>query len=396
MPEGSHRYVLVVDGREVDLSAGEVTLGRSRSSTVRVDHESVSRSHALLTLSNGKAVLKDLNSSNGTFVAGRRILNETILRSGDRLQLGAAVLEYRLLEPTGSVERTAHLTTTAADALSAVAGAHGDFGTRPDAGLPPPDPSASAALEISAHDLFREADENARKEGLAPVGAAAALAAVHGSGIRAESPAAPPPPAEAPKGVPSPAVPDATLSQFPIRGDGRPSAVRPAPAVKVRRPRSSTSLATAAETAGLFPRLLATLVDGVILLALDLLLLSPVFLVLLFREAFQSTDLTRDWAFLAIAGGCAVLVLGANLWYVVGGWARTGRTPGKALLRLSVVPAAPGRAAAGIGLGPAFGRFLAWNLSGAILGIGHLVALFRKDRRALHDLLAGTRVVRGR
>ncbi|MHB8799838.1 MAG: FHA domain-containing protein [Thermoanaerobaculia bacterium] len=396
MPEGSHRYVLVVDGREVDLSAGEVTLGRSRSSTVRVDHESVSRSHALLTLSNGKAALKDLNSSNGTFVAGRRILNETILRSGDRLQLGAAVLEYRLLEPTGSVERTALLTTSAADALSAVAGAHGDPGSRPDAGPAPPEASASAALEISAHELFREADENARKEGLAPIGAASALAAVHGSGVRAEPPVAPPPPAEAPKGIPAPAVPDATLSQFPIRSDGRPSAVRPAPAVKVRRPRSSTSLATAAETAGLFPRLLATLVDGVILLALDLLLLSPVFLVLLFREAFQSTDLMHDWAFLAIAGGCAVLVLGANLWYVVGGWARTGRTPGKALLRLSVVPVAPGRVAAGIGLGPALGRFLAWNLSGAILGIGHLVALFRKDRRTLHDLLAGTRVVRGR
>lgn len=394
MHEGSHRYVLVVDGREIELAAGEVTLGRSRSSTVRVDHESVSRSHALLTLSNGKAVLKDLNSSNGTFVAGRRILNETILRSGDRLQLGAAVLEYRLLEPTGPVERTAHLTTSAADALSAVGGANADPGSLPDAS--PREPSASAALEISAHELFREADENARKEGLAPVGAAAALAAVHGSGVRVESPAQPPSPAEAPKGVPAPAVPDATLSQFPIRNDGRSSAVRPAPAVKVRRPRSSTSLATAAESAGLFPRLLATLVDGVILLALDLLLLSPVFLVFLFEDAFQSTDLLRDWAFLAIAGGCAVLVLGANLWYVVGGWARTGRTPGKALLRLSVVPVAPGRAAAGIGLGPAFGRFLAWNLSGAILGIGHLVALFRKDRRALHDLLAGTRVIRGR
>ncbi|HPA51381.1 MAG TPA: FHA domain-containing protein [Thermoanaerobaculia bacterium] len=393
MSEGSHRYVLVVDGREIELAAGEVTLGRSRSSTVRVDHESVSRSHALLTLSNGKAVLKDLNSSNGTFVAGRRILNETILRPGDRLQLGAAVLEYRLLEPTGALGRTAHLTTTAAEALSAVAGAQGDLGARSDAA---PEPSASAALEISAHELFREADEKAQKGGLAPVGAAAALAAVHGSGVRAEPPPVPLPPPEAPKGAPAPPVPEATLSQFPIRSDGRPSAVRPAPAPKVRRPRSSTSLSTAAEAAGLFPRLLATLVDGVILLALDLLLLSPVFLVFLFKDAFQSTDLLRDWAFLAIAGGCAVLVLGANLWYVVGGWARTGRTPGKALMRLSIVLVASGRAAPGIGLGPAFGRFLAWNLSGAVLGVGHLVALFRKDRRTMHDLLAGTRVVRGR
>ena len=105
MPGGAHRYVLVVDGREIELADGEVSLGRSRSSTVRVDHESVSRSHALLTFANGTAVLKDLNSSNGTFVAGRRILNETNLRSGDRIQLGAAVLEYRAVDPTGSIDR---------------------------------------------------------------------------------------------------------------------------------------------------------------------------------------------------------------------------------------------------------------------------------------------------
>jgi uncharacterized RDD family membrane protein YckC len=146
--------------------------------------------------------------------------------------------------------------------------------------------------------------------------------------------------------------------------------------------------------AGFFPRLLATLVDAVILLALNLLLLSPVFLVLLFREAFQSSDLLRDWAFLGILAGCGLMIFGANLWYVVGGWARAGRTPGKALLRLSVVAAGPLEAEPGVGLKRAFVRFLAWNLSGSLLGIGFLLVAFRKDRRALHDLLAGTRVVR--
>ena len=34
------------------------------------------------------------------------------------------------------------------------------------------------------------------------------------------------------------------------------------------------------------------------------------------------------------------------------------------------------------------------SLSGAVLGVGFLLVLFRKDRRALHDLMAGTRVVR--
>jgi uncharacterized RDD family membrane protein YckC len=210
-----------------------------------------------------------------------------------------------------------------------------------------------------------------------------------------------PGPAPVPEPLPTPPArrpPEATLSQFPIRNAGAPpSGDRPAPAVRVRKPRPSAAYAAAGpEPAGLFPRLLATLVDAVILLALNLLLLSPVFLVLLFREAFQSADLLRDWAFLGILAGCGLMIFGANLWYVVGGWARTGRTPGKALLRLSVVEAGPPAAGPGIGLRKAFVRFLAYNLSGSLAGIGFLLVLFRKDRRALHDLVAGTRVVRTR
>jgi uncharacterized RDD family membrane protein YckC len=402
VPGSAHRYVLVVDGREIELSDGEVTLGRSRSSTVRVDHESVSRSHALLTFSNGTAILKDLNSSNGTFVAGRRLLNETILRSGDRLQLGAAVVEYRLAEPGGPVEKTALITPSSADVLPE---AHGTAGNPADV---PAAPAAGAqpSLEISAADLFRGVDEAASKGPPPPVLASAALAAVHSSGVTGRpdldlslpeepAPGGGPPPFP---GTPPPPgrLPEATLSQFPIRGGGAPSAAGGAALpVRVRKPGPSASRnPPGTVAAGFFPRLLATLVDAVILLALNLLLLSPVFLVLLFREAFQSADLLRDWAFLGILAGCGLMIFGANLWYVVGGWARAGRTPGKALLRLSVVAAGPLEAGPGVGLRTAFVRFLAWNLSGSLLGIGFLLVLFRKDRRALHDLLAGTRVVR--
>ena len=402
MSGGPHRYVLVVDGREIELSEGEVTLGRSRSATVRVDHESVSRSHALLTFANGTAVLKDLNSSNGTFVAGRRILNETVLRGGDRLQVGAAVIEYRLLEPSGPVERTAMLTPSAADVLPGSHGSESENSPGPAGG----EPGAPSPLEISAHDLFRGGDDVGREGTVSPVVASIALAAVHSSGVTERPPLdlpslenVPPVPALAP--IQAPAVPlrrspDATLSQFPIRNGGAPpSGGRPGPAIRVRKPsRPESRGASGLDAAGFFPRVLATLVDSIILLALNLLLLSPVFLVLLFREAFQSADLLRDWAFLGILVGCSLMIFGANLWYVVGGWARTGRTPGKALLRLSVVPAGPSEPTPGIGLQRAFVRVLAYSLSGALLGIGFLLVLFRKDRRALHDLLAGTRVVR--
>ncbi|MFN7988018.1 MAG: RDD family protein [Thermoanaerobaculia bacterium] len=391
MPGGAHRYVLVVDGREIELSDGEVTLGRSRSCTVRVDHESVSRSHALVTFANGTATLKDLNSSNGTFVAGRRILNETVLRSGDRVQIGAAVVEYRLPEPSGPIEKTALLTPSAAEVLPGP----------PEADATPPAPAHASPLEISAADLFRSVDEAAaRADSVPPVVAAAALAAVHSSGVTDRPPLDLPAPPEAPPAPAPPAaprrLPEATLSQFPIRNAGTaPSAAASPAPVRGRKPRPTAAWDPAApEPGGFFRRLLATLVDSVILLALNLLLLSPVFLVLLFRDAFQKTDLLRDWAFLGIVVGCGLMIFGANLWYVVGGWARTGRTPGKALLRLAVVAVGPSGTGPGIGLSKAFVRFLAYTLSGAILGIGYLFVLFRRDRRALHDLVAGTKVVR--
>jgi uncharacterized RDD family membrane protein YckC len=45
-------------------------------------------------------------------------------------------------------------------------------------------------------------------------------------------------------------------------------------------------------------------------------------------------------------------------------------------------------------LGCAAVRQLASLLSSAILGVGYLMAGLRRDKRALHDLIAGTRVER--
>ncbi len=316
--------------------------------------------------------------------------------------MGAAVLEYRLLEPSGPVDRTALLNASDADALPDSSGRQGGESPAP-APVEPPPPSP---LEISAGDLFRNVDEAARAAAAAPVVASVALAAVHNSGVSErppldlplleEPPAVPAPLPDPPPSLPPRRLPDATLSQFPIRGNAAPpSGDRPAPAVRVRKPNARAPReAPGLDTAGFLPRVLSTLVDAIILLALNLLLLSPVFLVLLFKDAFQHKDLLRDWAFLGILAGCALMIFGANLWYVVGGWARTGRTPGKALLRLSVVLAGPSVPTPGIGLQKAFVRFLAFTLSGVLLGAGFLFVLFREDRRALHDLLAGTRVVR--
>jgi uncharacterized RDD family membrane protein YckC len=67
-----------------------------------------------------------------------------------------------------------------------------------------------------------------------------------------------------------------------------------------------------------------------------------------------------------------------------------GRTLGKWILGLQVV----GGGANELSLGKAFLRTLGYILSGQLtLGVGFLVPLFRRDGRALHDLISGTHVV---
>ena len=87
-----------------------------------------------------------------------------------------------------------------------------------------------------------------------------------------------------------------------------------------------------------------------------------------------------------LAGG------GLALWWLAyfgGSWAVTGATPGMALFGLRVVrpdgTAAPVHAAVV--------RALTFPLSLALFGLGFLGILFHRQRRALHDLLAGTAVV---
>ena len=67
-----------------------------------------------------------------------------------------------------------------------------------------------------------------------------------------------------------------------------------------------------------------------------------------------------------------------------------GQTLGKMALQIKVVSMDGGP----LSLGQAVGRYLATFLSALILGIGFIMAGIRPDKRALHDLLAGTRVER--
>jgi uncharacterized RDD family membrane protein YckC len=90
---------------------------------------------------------------------------------------------------------------------------------------------------------------------------------------------------------------------------------------------------------------------------------------------------------LAFAASRAFRVLASPCYFVFLHWAQ-GQTLGKMAFRVRVVS----RDGGPLSFGQAVLRHLACWVSAAILGIGYLLAAFRGDKRALHDLIAGTRV----
>jgi uncharacterized RDD family membrane protein YckC len=81
-----------------------------------------------------------------------------------------------------------------------------------------------------------------------------------------------------------------------------------------------------------------------------------------------------------------LLSLAYSVWFL----GKYGATPGKMVCGLKVVTAEGGP----ISYGRACGRFFAEILSGLILGIGYLMVAFDEEKRALHDRICNTRVVK--
>lgn len=73
---------------------GAVSIGRMPDNDITVQDLKVSRRHAEVFLRDGRAVVRDLNSGNGTFVNGQRVSGEMPLRNGDTITMGDTSLVY--------------------------------------------------------------------------------------------------------------------------------------------------------------------------------------------------------------------------------------------------------------------------------------------------------------
>jgi hypothetical protein len=78
---------------EIPLKPGSNRLGRSEQNDFQINHPSVSGSHCEITVSSAGVLLKDLGSTNGTFV-NRAPVREVLLQSGQELQLGGVNMVF--------------------------------------------------------------------------------------------------------------------------------------------------------------------------------------------------------------------------------------------------------------------------------------------------------------
>ena len=162
---------------------------------------------------------------------------------------------------------------------------------------------------------------------------------------------------------------------------------------------SAGSTATVMRPAGFWIRFAAAVIDMVVIAGLI------GFLVAIYGIAAAiKLSAPIEWAELPVLAAALALhaifpltVIGMPLAIIGGGFyevlmlrSARGATLGKMAVGVRVVTADGSR----LSLGRSAGRRIAKYLSGLILALGHVMAAFTDHKRALHDVIAATRVVR--
>jgi pSer/pThr/pTyr-binding forkhead associated (FHA) protein len=101
-PRSSGESELIVEDSEIlapqtrfSVRDGATSIGRSSASDIVLKSDDfASGRHAQLTRHGGLLYVEDLNSTNGTFVNGRKTVGATPLRHGDTVRVGSTTFRY--------------------------------------------------------------------------------------------------------------------------------------------------------------------------------------------------------------------------------------------------------------------------------------------------------------
>jgi diguanylate cyclase (GGDEF)-like protein len=91
--------LVVLQGAECDLGTTvivdkSITLGRDPKIELPLQDDGISRRHCRVSLEGDRFRLEDLNSTNGTLINGKRVVESQLLEAGDNIYLGACVVKF--------------------------------------------------------------------------------------------------------------------------------------------------------------------------------------------------------------------------------------------------------------------------------------------------------------
>lgn len=146
--------------REIPLKKARFIVGRQADAQIRLPDPGVSRQHCEIQLDADRPTIKDLGSSNGTFVNRRRV-SQTELSAGDVLSIGPFVFVFRVDGEPSQIDTDEVLEDAVEVSSPAKApAANGKAHETPSAGHEPPtrtpDPDDSDEFDF---DFLDEKDE---------------------------------------------------------------------------------------------------------------------------------------------------------------------------------------------------------------------------------------------
>jgi uncharacterized RDD family membrane protein YckC len=161
--------------------------------------------------------------------------------------------------------------------------------------------------------------------------------------------------------------------------------------------REGVAPVVAVEYAGFWIRVVASVIDWVILLIVEMIVQYAIFRGSMKIPQVQPSDdpgqvLAQFGALIGAIGLLSAINTAVNCAYEAIFVAKMQATPGKMALGLKVVR--PDGSA--VGLGRAAGRYFAKILSALILMIGYIMVAFDAQKRGLHDMICDTRVIKSR
>jgi len=96
-------------GRSHELKVDKTTIGRVEDNTFQISEPSVSSHHCEVMLRGTEVVVRDLNSTNGTYIGGEKV-SEGVLKPGQTLRLGQIELRLENGGTTGASKKPAEST----------------------------------------------------------------------------------------------------------------------------------------------------------------------------------------------------------------------------------------------------------------------------------------------